>query len=195
MGDLIRFRARPEGKVAAHNRHVLSYKGDWEKNPHWLTDCLGMSDHGIARNLPMVSDTDGCEPTQLPLQFAGTEDVPMIKPPLPNEGPSPIDSLVATITLMAANRKFIKKAVCTVSDYQVMLEDLTMLVDENVVVGLRTVWARRVAVPVLKAHRALQGNLGSEQERARSAIEILKQCNDEDVKSSCIKWLQGKYHV
>lgn len=117
----------------------------------------------------------------------------MIKPTQkPTETASPLDSLAATIALMAANRKFL---IGDALPSPKLLEDLAMLVDEHVVIGLRTQWARRVAVPILAAHRALHKTEGTEQERARVALDILRQCTDVEAHQVCSNWIRGKYHV
>lgn len=198
MGDVVQFGKWPAKQPETRTLMTPSWFDDrFEYDPHWLTDALGMSDDGIARSLPMESSSDGCATPELPLQFAGTgERVPMIKPQQqPTESPSPLDSLAATIALLAANRKHLKGAVDTVSNFPTLLEDLALLVDEHVVIGLRTQWARRVAVPVLAAHRALHRTEGTEQERARVALDILRQCTDADIHNACSNWIRGKYHV
>jgi hypothetical protein len=121
----------------------------------------------------------------------------MIKPPAPTEVPSPLDSFAATIALMGANRTLLAGlgVVLGEPEWRVLLEDLAMLTNERVVVGLRTPWVRRVAVPVLSAHKALQMREGTDQERARSAVEILKQCTDEHVQRVMVQWIQRKFHV
>lgn len=145
----------------------------------------------------MQTDTntisDVCAEQQLPLQFADSGDVQMIKPQ-PVSPQSPLESLTATIALMGKNRKFLSAA-STDPNWSTMLEDLEMLVTEKVVVGLRTSWARRVAVPVVNAHRALNNEHGDDQERARFALDILRQCTDAKVRDDCSKWVRERFHV
>lgn len=57
-------------------------------------------------------------------------------------------------------------------------EDLAMLTTEGVVVGLRSPWVRRVALPAWQVHKVLSTD-APKRERGAKAIEILTQCKDD----------------
>lgn len=70
-------------------------------------------------------------------------------------------------------------------------QDLKMMLDENVVVGLRDPFFRRVAVPILKAHQHYRQNVG--EERYAGASEIIEQCQATDWRMACREWLHRRY--
>lgn len=115
--------------------------------------------------------------------------------PLPiADRPSPLASLAMTLKLLAQNRWLLGGLVASVSDYKLVLEDLELATADNVVVGLRSVWARRVATPIIQAQRAMERNQDP-QANARLALEILRQCTDANVREVCSEWLREKYDV
>lgn len=103
--------------------------------------------------------------------------------------PSPVDEFVTTIKAMAKNRRMILGAVAAVSDYPQMLEDLELMVRERVIIGLRSRWVRRVAVPIFQAQRALATNEPIETRKIK-AFEILDQCTDEPLRVACQTWIR-----
>jgi len=114
--------------------------------------------------------------------------------------PSPLTQFTATITLMGEQRKAIQGAVTSESDWRILLEDLAMLTQENVVIGLRSKWVRRVAVPMLMADRVLRGQDGNQPGRAEKALEILDQITSTDenvvaLKKACIHWIKTVYNA
>lgn len=118
---------------------------------------------------------------------------------------SPIQAFVDTLTLIARNRKMLAGvgdslaagSLATRNGWQTFTEDVEMMLHERVIIGLRHVWIRRVAVPVVSACRALEGHkIGPEsQPTALKAIEILQQCTDEHVKMLCVDWIKQAYGV
>lgn len=70
-------------------------------------------------------------------------------------------------------------------------QDLAMFLDEGVVIGLRDPFFRRVATPMLLAHRAYQENTG--EERYEKALEILGQCQALDWKAAGKQWVTRRY--
>lgn len=118
----------------------------------------------------------------------------------PAEKPSPLAAFVTAITGMADARKLIGGAASWLDHgpdprWSVMLDDLEMMLHERVIIGLRSPWVRRVAVPVFQAYRALHAREGDDKDRARHAIEILGQCTDCNVQAECRNWIREKYHV
>lgn len=113
---------------------------------------------------------------------------------------SPIDEFVATIAAMGRNRAmfldmppFISKT----SEWRELLEDLEMLCQEGVIVGLRTAWVRRVAVPIVQAQRTLQGKSPDKVDIAR---DLIHHCDDKTLRESCLSYLFannicGRHHV
>jgi hypothetical protein len=77
------------------------------------------------------------------------------------------------------------------------LEDLHMMLHERLVVGIRSPWLRRVATPVLMAHRHITEAFQhpDEPKRALETIEILRQCQDDHVRDACITWVRESFHV
>jgi hypothetical protein len=112
--------------------------------------------------------------------------------------PSPLDTFVATVTAMAEQRAMLAGMITGVlapdTPWKPTLDDLEMMVHENVIIGLRSRWVRRVAVPVFQARRALQAK-GEPKDNAAKAMEILDQCTDELVKVTCMRWIVATYHI
>ena len=73
------------------------------------------------------------------------------------------------------------------------LQDLGMFLDEGVVIGLRDPFFRRVAQPVLMAHKAYR--TGSGVERYQTALEILEQCTAPDWRIACSEWIHRRRAV
>lgn len=116
-----------------------------------------------------------------------------IKPP---PQPSPLAEFVATIQLMGRTAYAIRKAVSSVSDWPVVLDDIQMmttLIGGRTLLGLRTHWARRVAMPIIQAQQALSDDDGPTG--ARKALKLLMCCADVDVRIRCCTWIRVKYHV
>lgn len=111
--------------------------------------------------------------------------------------PSPLATFVAALTAMVVASKLLAGAAQYLGDpaWQVFREDLEMLTREGVIVGLRVPWIRRVAVPVFQANRALNRQDLDDRTRALTALEIMRQCQDENVKAECSNWIRGKYNV
>jgi len=70
------------------------------------------------------------------------------------------------------------------------LQDLDMFLNEGVVVGLRDPFFRRVAQPMMMAHKAYKSETGAE--RYRAADEIIQQCHAQDWRLSCTEWIQRR---
>ena len=115
---------------------------------------------------------------------------------VPEAKPSPIDQFAGTIMLMAHNRTLLESIRQNDQNWTALLQDIAMLVDESVTIGLRSPWVRRVAVPVFYAWKTMQGT-GDEgdQARAKKAIEIMSQCSDTRVQTICTSWLKETYGV
>lgn len=78
-------------------------------------------------------------------------------------------------------------------DWRVLVDDVQMMLHEGVVIGLRTTWVRRIAVPIYKAHTMLTSGNGTPKERAVKAIEILEQCSDKTMAAHCAAWIRETY--
>lgn len=66
------------------------------------------------------------------------------------------------------------------------LQDLCMMLDEGVVIGLRDPFFRRVAVPIMHAHRAFK------KRDIPIALEIMEQCRATDWRLACTEWLERR---
>lgn len=104
---------------------------------------------------------------------------------------SPLFSFVTTLSAMGKNRRMLLNAFdgFTAAEWQTFLDDLEMLNTEKVIVGLRTAWVRRVAVPIFQAHREIGRTDKSPREKFDIALEILKQCQDEKLRKECEDWI------
>ncbi len=69
-------------------------------------------------------------------------------------------------------------------------QDLHMLLDEGVVIGLRDPFLRGVAVPMMMAHRAYRENTGIE--RYDKALEILERCRASDWQLAATQWIHRR---
>lgn len=78
-----------------------------------------------------------------------------------------------------------------VGDFLTLGEDLAMLTRERVVIGLRTQWARRVAVPIFHAHKNLQGR----QANPVNALQIVAQCADESLAFAMSTWIKANHKI
>lgn len=67
------------------------------------------------------------------------------------------------------------------------MQDLLMFMYDGLVIGLRDPFFRRVAVPMLMAHKAYK--VGSGEERYTAAMEILEQCQANDWAIAASDWL------
>ena len=137
-----------------------------------------------------------CTEPELPLQSWDGEGIPLMQAeqPVAEDKPSPIEQFAGTIAVMAQNRTLLEGIRPNDRIWHELLQDLAMLVDEGVTIGLRSPWARRVATPILFAHRALSGD-GEHKTKALKALEILAQCGDERVKNLCTKWVKETFRV
>ena|SRR3974390_3536717 len=108
----------------------------------------------------------------------------------PRPGP-PISDFVGCLKVMAARRHLIQG--CGIDP--TILEDLSMMLHEGVIIGIRNRWVRRVAVPLFQAHRLLKDSRESDPIKAKKVLQILEQCEDIDLKSRCIEWVKSNYWV
>jgi hypothetical protein len=69
-------------------------------------------------------------------------------------------------------------------------EDLGLLLDEGVTIGLRSAYLRKVVVPVMKAHEAYRNK--ADGERFATAREIMQQCKALDWRVACTQWLDRR---
>lgn len=69
-------------------------------------------------------------------------------------------------------------------------QDLQMLLEEGVVIGLRSRFLRRVAAPIINAHQAYKTMTG--QQRYLAAKEIMAQCLATDWRFACTQWLSRR---
>jgi hypothetical protein len=109
---------------------------------------------------------------------------------------SPLTVFVNTLKLIAAQRRVLMNVLGQAdanADWRVFLEDIEMMLTENVVIGLRTPWVRRVAVPVHRAWMAMRSGDGKPKERAVKALEILKQCQDETLRNECVTYIRNRH--
>src|ERR1700745_4317724 len=102
----------------------------------------------------MQTESDDCTEPALPLQFRGSgKRIPMIKPPVKaiEDQPSPLMLFVSTVTLLATTRKMLAGLGQFLGDaeWNMVLEDLALFLHDHAIIGLRTSWVRRVAVPVV----------------------------------------------
>lgn len=81
------------------------------------------------------------------------------------------------------------------SPWQIFVQDLTMLLEEGTTMGCRTAWIRRVLVPVLQAQAALQKGEGTDQDRAKMALDALQQLRNADdaLLKICTAWLVQRF--
>lgn len=110
--------------------------------------------------------------------------------------PSPLDTFVRQLRGLADGRKLAIMALprsTATEEWRVLLDDIEMMLHENVVIGLRTPWVRRVAVPVFKAWCALKSGDGTPKSRAVTAMEILDQCRDTSLALLCCTWIRAVY--
>lgn len=110
---------------------------------------------------------------------------------------SPLFSFVTTLGAMGKNRRMLLPALggFAAGEWKEFLDDLEMLNTEKVIVGLRSVWVRRIAVPVFQAHRELGRADKEPKEKFDTALEILKQCQDEALRKECEDWIKAEMKV
>ena len=111
---------------------------------------------------------------------------------------SPIARFVRNITSMGACRADLIPLAAELGNqdqWRVALEDIAMLTQERVVVGLRTKWVRRVCVPMVQAWRALHAEGNDHLAKAKNASLILQQLkgHDDDLIDVSSLWLQTNY--
>lgn len=112
--------------------------------------------------------------------------MPAIKPQsTPVE--SPLDSFMLAMIHIGKNRRALEALFG--EQARVALEDIAMLTQENVYIGLRTRWVRRVAVPMTRAYLALHAGEQSDTQRASTAKEILEQCDDVVLAGASVNWI------
>jgi hypothetical protein len=104
---------------------------------------------------------------------------------------NPLADFVATITAMGRNRDLIASAPIPDPGWRVFLEDLAMLNEEGVIIGLRTPWVRQVAVPIVQAWRLFQRTVPEDarEDRKQHTLEILDQCTDAALRERCRDWV------
>lgn len=138
-----------------------------------------------------------CDEPELPLHSENGEGIAVkTRDAEPAEAkPSPIESYAATIAMMAENRALLEGLRPNDSNWITLLQDLNMLCAEGVTLGLRTPWARRVAVPLMFAHKVMSDEDEDDRVKAKKAKEILKQCSDARTQSVCIGWLEETFRV
>lgn len=136
-----------------------------------------------------------CAEPELPLHFESDEGIQPMTQATAADTPSPLEQYAGTIILMAQNRTLLEGIRPNDHNWIALLQDMAMLVDESVTLGLRSPWARRVAVPVFYAWKALQNENVEPEIRAASAIDILSQCSDRRVLTICTTWLKAKFNV
>jgi thymidylate synthase len=85
-----------------------------------------------------------------------------------------------------------------VSTYPIMqsepkqwMEDLLLMLDENVIIGLRDPFFRRVAVPMLKAHDAYR-NVRDTDRFTRATEIVATQCSAPDWSKAALEWLERR---
>lgn len=118
--------------------------------------------------------------------------------PLVVAKPSPLAAFTDMLASMDANRTMLAGLQNDAWPGCItFLDDLRMMLHERLVVGVRTQWLRRVATPVLMAHRHITEVFQhpDEAKRALETIEILRQCQDVHVRESCIDWVRESFHV
>jgi hypothetical protein len=135
-----------------------------------------------------------CEQGRLPLHSESAEGTP-VKTEQQTEQPNPLEQFSATLAMMAHNRALLEGLRPHDQNWTILLQDLAMLVDENVTIGLRTPWVRRVAVPVWYAYRKLSDENADVSDRVKGALEILRQCSDVRVQTICSQWLREARHA
>lgn len=113
----------------------------------------------------------------------------------PDEELNPIMEFCSTVAMMAQNRSLLEGVRDHDANWTILLQDLAMLCNENASIGLRSKWVRRVVAPVWFAHRALNDDAGDEQDRAKQAVALLRECADVRVQTVCLRWLKDTYHV
>lgn len=116
---------------------------------------------------------------------------------MPNIDDSPIAKFVRNIKAMGEQRKDLMEFGAEFErpeKWRIALEDLAMLTTEKVVIGLRTKWVRRVAVPMVQAYRALIAE-GNDLSKARNARAIVFQLagQDDELMGRCLAWLDENY--
>jgi hypothetical protein len=136
-----------------------------------------------------------CEQGRLPLHSESTEGTPVKTEQQQTEQPNPLEQFSATLAMMAHNRALLEGLRPHDQNWTILLQDLAMLVDENVTIGLRTPWVRRVAVPVWYAYRKLSEEENADVSRVKGALEILRQCSDVRVQTICSQWLRETRHA
>lgn len=113
---------------------------------------------------------------------------------------SPLAAFVDTITLMGRNRRLLagiipRPPMTEQTDFEKTLEDVALLLDDNCVIGLRTIWARRVAAPIVLAQRCLNDTALDAQDRAKRAVILLDQCIADPLRSVCQNYIRDAYNV
>lgn len=76
-------------------------------------------------------------------------------------------------------------------DGKTFLEDVQLLVNENVYIGLRSQWLRQVAVPMLKAHQHFKRASPGHTKYAET-LEIIDQVAASDWKLAAQEWVQRR---
>lgn len=113
------------------------------------------------------------------------------KPDYEVDSTSPLDECVALITLMVKRQRLLANDVVATP----VIQDLEAILGGKTVMGFQTRWARRVAIPVLRAHQALNADCGSPQTRGRMALRELASCGNETLRAELQEWVRRTHHV
>jgi len=106
---------------------------------------------------------------------------------------SPIAAFVMWLRSTVAMRKFFAVNWGHADVYSAeFMDDLTMLLEENVTIGLRSSWVRRVCVPIVMAQRELDKD-GPAEPHVLVAAEIIAQLKEGTVRQNCLTWLKEKF--
>ncbi len=110
---------------------------------------------------------------------------------------NPLESFIATVCELGRHRDtWSHLTSSSVTDLSQTLDDLSVLGSCLPVSGLRTRFARRVVLPVMRAQKAIEECEESYvMAGAKSAIEILQECTDEALRRRCVEYIKGEYHV
>lgn len=77
------------------------------------------------------------------------------------------------------------------TEWSVWQEDLGLFLQYGNVVGLRDRFFRRVAAPIVNAHKFYKKHVG--EEKYEGTLEILDQCLAADWQRACQEWVQRRY--
>lgn len=107
------------------------------------------------------------------------------------ESTPPLDECVALITLMVKRQRLLANDVVA----SPVIHDLEAILGGKTVMGFQTRWARRVAIPILRAHQALKAECGTPQTRGRVALHELEACGNEPLRVELMEWVRKTHYV